>query len=148
MASSEQLAKEHGAIEQLAAGLVDMLDLPEPDPEATAAAFRVLATELHEHLAIEDSAIYPRLITAADPGAAATAERFNAELAALKQDWQAFRIEWSDEAIRDDWPIFLDEGHAMLKRIRARLQAENDLLYPVALQRSIIPLRSPETVWV
>lgn len=85
--------------------------------------------------------LYPRLILANRADDIATATRFMDDLTELKADWTAFLLEWSDDMIKYDWEGFVADARPMIERVRARVRAENDLLYPLALQRSAISLR-------
>ncbi len=138
----EHLMREHDRIDVLAARLDVMLDVDRPDAEAAMATLGMLVSELDGHLATEDSAIYPRLIVSDDAAAAATAERFVGEVAPLKRDWRQFLDHWSAPAAARDWPRFCGEARAMMARLRARVRAETEVLYPLALQKSIIRLRA------
>ena len=140
--SFDRLIAEHMRIEFKAKSLWARTALAEPDVAGAALALADLSHELLEHLAHEDSFIYPRMIAAANTDMSEVATRFADEFAALHKDWAAYLREWSSERIAADWNDFRAATHAILARLAARVHSENALLYPAALRNGVIPLRS------
>lgn len=75
--------------------------------------------------------------------------RLNNEVAAFEQafsdlrnDWGAYLLRWSENTIASDWSKFSDETARMMGRLLERIEAENAVLYPLALQYGRIRLRA------
>ena len=139
--SYERLIGEHARIDQAVEDMLHLVAGAIPDVDAVLLKLTDLACELGEHLAHEDSFIYPRMIAARDTAMADTARRFVREFATLRHDWSLYLGEWTGETIAADWDNFRTETLAMMARLAARVSAENELLYPAALQNGVIPLR-------
>ncbi len=122
--------------------MLDLVDEAASDVDAVVLKLSDLAGELREHLAHEDSFIYPAMIAASATSMSDTAKSFVAEFAALRHDWDLYLSEWSAETIHADWETFRAETRSMMSRLATRVSAENDLLYRSALQNGVIPLRS------
>lgn len=45
-----------------------------------------------------------------------------------------------------DWPSFREETKGIIIRLRARVRDETDLIYPLATQKGLIPLRERSRV--
>lgn len=141
MTSYQRLADDHRRIEDLTSALASCVDSRQSQPCQAYDLLHALTIELDEHLAFEDCALYPKLMLASGHGSVKTAAQFRVDLTILKADWTSYLSEWSSEAIASDWSTYADETRRMLARIEARVRAENELLYPAALQRSAISLR-------
>ena len=74
-------------------------------------------------------------------GAPAGGLDFEAAFEALRCDWRAYLADWDAECIAADWAGFQTETAAVMARLRERVRAETDLIYPVALKRGMIALR-------
>jgi iron-sulfur cluster repair protein YtfE (RIC family) len=138
----ERLIAEHARIDLAVGDMLGLVGEATPDVDAVVLKLSDLAGELREHLAHEDSFIYPAMIAARDTLISDTAKNFVAEFAALRHDWGLYLSEWSAETIQTDWETFRTETRSMMNRLAARVSAENELLYPAALQHGVISLRS------
>ncbi|UZK66108.1 hemerythrin domain-containing protein [Sphingomonas sp. M1-B02] len=140
--SYERLIAEHDRIDDAVSQLLALVEVETPDVDAIIIDMAVLSCELSEHLAHEDSFIYPRMIAAQNTGMSDAAKRFVLEFSTLRADWVQYLAEWGRETILADWETFSAETRAMLARLAARISAENNLLYPAALREGAINLRS------
>lgn len=140
--SFERLIAEHALIEATARQLLELASAARCDLPAVAQTLERLASELTDHLAHEDSFIYPRMIAAENTEMAEAAQGFVDEFSTLRTDWSRYLGEWTGDAIASDWHRFGEETRVLLTRLAKRVRAENDLLYPAALRSGVIPLRA------
>ena len=139
--SYERLLHEHDRIDRALARLQRLTDAQVPDVPAVSCALSDLAGELVDHLAHEDSFIYPRMIESSVGHVASIARGFVDEFAALSEEWKIYIVEWLPENIAGDWDGFKRDTDAILARLAARVRAENSVLYSAALNHGLIPLR-------
>jgi hypothetical protein len=139
--SYEKLIAEHGLIDAALARLAVLVKDDTPDLDGVTLALSNLSHELSTHLAHEDGFIYARMIGSSRPEGEAVASAFVAEFAALRHDWGLYLGEWNRECIAADWQNFRHETHSMAARLAARVAAENELLYTMALRIGVIALR-------
>jgi iron-sulfur cluster repair protein YtfE (RIC family) len=136
------LIEEHDRIVIMAVEFERLVALAEPDMESLIALRARLSSEVVRHLAHEDAFIYPEMIEHGSERIARTARQFVEEFEDLRNDWVLFLEEWSTECIIGDWIGFREETHAIMRRLRFRVQQENEILYPMALQTGAIRLRA------
>ena len=133
---------EHDRLDRLAVELLDIV-AGDPDPVASLATRADLSVTLDDHLSKEDGFLYDRLL--GKPGEdnyPARVREFHSCFAALAADWRDYLQLWDNECVAADWTGFVGETIDMMERLRARIKAENDLLYPMALQKNHIRLRA------
>lgn len=88
---------------------------------------------LRVHFAYEDSVLYPLMMRSGDGEAAALARQFDAEMGKLAVEFEEFARRWSGPTIIVGmFDRFRDEATLLLARLGARVERENDLLYPLA----------------
>ena len=136
------LVEEHDRIDGMAASFLDLVEAAIPDMEALVALRARLSADVMRHLAHEDSFIYPEMIAHGSECVARTARQFVDEFDDLRRDWSAYLEEWTPECILSDWQGFCDETRSIMARLRHRVQQENRILYPMALQAGAIRLRA------
>jgi hypothetical protein len=139
----ERLLEDHDRIDRQLARLTNVINDPQEDAVAATLILSDLSEELRLHLAHEDSMMYRPIIAAKQRDFIDAADRFCQEFDALRQDWERYLVEWTTGIIRADWAGFRASTQSMIKRLDARVRAENELLYVAALQAGIIPLREP-----
>lgn len=139
--SYQRLMDEHDRIDAAVASLSALCESDTPDLPAIVIGLSDLAGELEHHLAHEDSFIYPRMLSEAAGGTSDIAAAFVKEFASLREDWGLYLREWSVDNIAADWAGFRHDTRTMATRLKARVDAENRLLYPAALQSNLITLR-------
>lgn len=86
---------------------------------------------LQIHLLREDSVLYPAILAAKDPEAAAVAAKFQAELGCLDAHLAGFDERWLTNRISSEWRSFRDEMGALLEALRLRVERENAELLPL-----------------
>ena len=123
----------------MAAGLLELIGAYRDQYDAIAIARRIgkLNALLRVHFAIEDATVYPALMTGRDRRAAALAFQFREEMGDLAATFEDFARRWSGPTtIAALLGEFRDEATALLAVLGARMERENDLLYPLA-ERSL-----------
>ena len=137
----ETLMREHDELLRLIERLDDVVQ-GEPAPEIAHDALDRLRGTLHDHLAKEDAAVYPKLVGGTDQAAATAARETMAEFQDLSAHWASYLSSWGGDRLLDDWDGFGEETRYMIAKLRARVRRENELLYPLALAGAHIRLRA------
>jgi iron-sulfur cluster repair protein YtfE (RIC family) len=133
--SLESLRRQHDAAEEMAANIVAIVASYRDDYDAIPIARLIgkLNALLRVHFAYEDSILYPLLMRSGDGEAAALAYRFGDEMGALAADFEDFARRWSGPTvIAAMFELFREEATALFAALGARIERENDLLYPLA----------------
>jgi len=90
---------------------------------------------LRVHLAYEDTVLYPLMMRSGDGEAAALAHLFAEETGSIAPQFEDFVRRWSGPtAIDAMFDAFREEATTLLAALAARIERENDLLYPLAEQ--------------
>ena len=139
--SYERLMREHALIENAVKHLQVLVAAETPDVGVVVIALSDLSGELDAHLAHEDSFIYPRMIQGDNELLRDAANAFAAEFASLRVDWMMYLGEWNGECIAADWAHFREVTVEILDRLQRRIDAENNILYTVALRENVFALR-------
>lgn len=88
---------------------------------------------LRVHLAYEDTVLYPLMMRSGDGEAAALAHLFLVETGSLAPEFEDFARRWSGPTVIDSmFDLFREEATAVFAALGARIERENDLLYPLA----------------
>lgn len=88
---------------------------------------------LRVHFAFEDTILYPLMMRSGDGEAAALAHLFSCETGSLAPEFEDFVRRWSGpSAIDSMFDAFRDEATGLFGALGARIERENDLLYPLA----------------
>lgn len=96
------------------------------------AAFHQLSAKLRLHLALEDDALYPRLIRHADPRLQNRARQFQAEMSGLRDTYETFLRDWLHSGrFAHDRSEFPRAVAAVFTPLTARLRREDADLYPL-----------------
>ena len=136
----ETLMIEHDHLDALAVALTTAMSSAR-SVDALLAIRAELSIGLEEHLSKEDAFLYNGLIDARQPDFPAEIARFHSSFATLAADWTDYLQSWDAECIEAEWQEFAHETVLMMQRLRARIAAENALLYPMALRTNHIRLR-------
>jgi iron-sulfur cluster repair protein YtfE (RIC family) len=102
------------------------------DPAVLRKQLSNLAGKLNFHLAMEDQALYPRLMERKDSDAKAMATRFMTEMGGLGKVFTTYNDKWQVSAIRNDPAGFASETQAVFAALTRRIGRENAELYPLA----------------
>jgi len=88
---------------------------------------------LRVHLAYEDTVLYPLMMRSGNGEAAALAHLFAEETGTIAPQFEDFVRRWSGPtAIDSMFDAFRDEATMLFAALAARIERENDLLYPLA----------------
>ena len=131
----ENLMRQHDAAEEMAANTVSLVTAYRDEYDAIPIARLIgkLNALLRVHFAHEDSILYPLMIRSGDVQAAALARQFDAEMGMLARDFEDFARRWSGPTvIAGLFDLFREEATALFAALGARIERENDLLYPLA----------------
>jgi iron-sulfur cluster repair protein YtfE (RIC family) len=135
----DSLRRQHDAAEAMAAEIITIAAAYGGDDDA--AKLAQLIAKLHAllrvHFAYEDSVLYPTMIQCSDAKAAATAAEFEAEMGGIFAEFEEFARRWSTPlSIAENFDCFRDRATGILAALGARIERENDLLYPLAHRAS------------
>jgi hypothetical protein len=88
---------------------------------------------LRVHFAYEDTVLYPLMMRSGNGEAAALAHLFAEETGSLAAQFEDFARRWSGpSAIHSMFIVFREEATALFAALGARVERENDQLYPLA----------------
>lgn len=122
----------HGEIRALVERIEVELDLERiaADAAPVAIVVRELFGKFGIHLAIEDAALYPKMLAHHDPEVRLAAQSFQNEMGGLKDAFDAYRRRWrGPTAIACEPDAFLAETTAVLAALRRRITREDEELY-------------------
>jgi hypothetical protein len=102
------------------------------DPSQARKLLAAFTGKLRVHAAMEDDALYPRLLASGDPDVVAKARALRMEVGELYESFFAFVSKWSSsEAIQADPEGFGRDTIHELYRLGRRMKRENQELYPL-----------------
>jgi hypothetical protein len=133
-ASTLRFVRQHEELVALAKELLRTLDTRslEIDPTPSRRALAVFAGRLRVHAAMEQEALYPRLIASTDAAVAGKARELLDEVGLLYESFFRHLDRWADTgAIRAEPEAFCRDTMELLHRLRVRMKRENDELYPL-----------------
>ena len=126
---------QHEAAEDMAAGIMARVASYRDEYDALAIAVLLgkLNALLRVHFAFEDTVLYPELMAGGDGEAARLAHKFHDEMGALAFRFEDFIRRWyGPTLIATSFEEFRDEAMAIFAALGARIERENDQLFPVA----------------
>ena len=129
------MRRQHHAAEEMAASIVALISGYRDEYDAIPILRRLtkLNTLLRVHFAYEDTVLYPALIAGGDRAGALLALKFHVELGPLAMQFEDFARRWSSPTtIASSFDEFREEAAAIFATLGARIERENDLLYPLA----------------
>ena len=135
MATTDLLRRQHLAASLLGARLRDLVDHYRGGEDAYRVTLQLarLHSLLRLHLIAEDSALYPALLGSGDAPTVALALEMQAETGLLAAGLERFMVRWSSSAlIGADFTAFRAELAELLDQLAARIQREDNELYPLA----------------
>lgn len=91
-----------------------------------------LAGKINFHLAMEDKALYPRLMERKNSSTNLLASKFMQEMGGLGQVFAEYNSKWQASAIRSDPAGFSTETRKVFSALANRIARENSELYPLA----------------
>jgi hypothetical protein len=140
---TDRFSRQHEELNALAKTLLMTLDTRtlEIDPGPARKALAAFSGRLRVHAAMEQEALYPRLLASGHAPTVAKARELLNEVGDIYQLFFAFVEQFADgEAIRRDPEGFSRETMKVLHRLRLRMKRENEELYP--LVNALDPSRS------
>lgn len=129
---TESYRNQHVEVRALAARIEKLLNPTtiSADPAPVAAVIQNLFGKFGVHLAIEDAALYPRMVSHADAGLRSAAGNFQKEMGGLKVEFDAYRRRWpGPSAISRDPSGFVAETNKVLEVLKRRIDREESELY-------------------
>lgn len=141
MQNIQRLIEEHRQIDDLALGLVEIVQSPQPAPMEAFSTLRKLSACLDEHAASEEGFLYSDHMTVNAGQLEKEIEAFERAFQDLTEEWSIYVREWTPDNIEIDWHNFSHATQWVMERLRERIALENEILYPLALRHGRIKLR-------
>jgi hypothetical protein len=135
MAATHSFKQHHVGILASARKLAGLLDVAQltRSAENVRGVLSELSGRLKVHLAMEDKALYPRLLTQGDAEAQRVTRRFMNEMGTLSKTFEAYVQRWpSPAAIQASPASFVAETKAIFAALQTRVGLEERDLYPLA----------------
>jgi hypothetical protein len=132
MGFTDNFRSQHDEILAVAGGITEMLNSRDADPTVLRKQLSALAGKVNFHLAMEDKALYPRLLQRKGTQAEALAGRFMSEMGGLAEVFTIYNRKWQASAIRADQQGFALETRKVFGALAQRIARETSELYPVA----------------
>jgi hemerythrin-like domain-containing protein len=132
---TDNLRAQHEELLGIAAQIAGHLEPEElsNDARQVRSELNMLAGRIQVHLAIEDHALYPRMIGSNDKNVTRTAKKFQREMGTLAEAFRSFNEKWTHASrIQADPLIFVGEMRGIIGALRKRIERENRELYPLA----------------
>lgn len=131
MGFTDKFRTQHNDILEVAGQITAELNST-GDAAALRSLLSNLAGKLNFHLAMEDKALYPRLLDRHDSQVSALATKFMDEMGGLGQAFTAYNSKWQASAIRSEPAQFTKETQQVFAALTQRIVRENRELYPLA----------------
>lgn len=132
MGFTDKFKVQHDEILALAASISEQLKGPAPDAQAVRKQLSNLAGKVNFHLAMEDKALYPRLLERKGTRAATVADKFLTEMGGLARVFEEYNSRWQASAIRADMAGFATDTRKVFGALAQRISRETTELYPLA----------------
>jgi hemerythrin-like domain-containing protein len=89
-----------------------------------------LAGKLNVHLAMEDNALYPRVLQHGSPALQKVAGQLQAEMGGIKQIFSAYLARWSEPQLVQTRSVeFIRETNELCEALKRRIAREDNELY-------------------
>jgi hypothetical protein len=134
MAFTDEFRAQHDEILALAAGITELLHDRRPDAAALGAQLSVLAGQVHRHVALEEQALYPRLLGRRGTRAELVAGQFLNEMEHLAPVFARYAANWQAAAIQSDLAGFANDTRRVFSALAHRMSREACELFPLADQ--------------
>lgn len=131
MGFTDKFRTQHNDILEVAGQITTELNVRK-NPEALRKLLSDLAGKLNFHLAMEDQALYPRLMGRSDSHVSAMATQFMDEMGGLGKAFMAYNSKWQTSAIKAELAQFTKETQQVFAALTQRIARENRELYPLA----------------
>lgn len=131
MGYADKFRLQHEEILRAATEITDGLKA-KADPGQLRKQLSSLAGKVNFHLAMEDQALYPRLMETGDAAVRARANKFKDEMGGLGAVFTEYNARWQLSAIKADLEGFTTETRRIFGALAKRIERENADLYPLA----------------
>ena len=131
MGFTDKFRVQHEEILAMTGEIIEKIK-SQPDAPAIRKLLSNLAGKVNFHLAMEDKALYPRLMQRKDTHANALATKFMTDMGGLAAVFAAYNAKWQVSAIKSDPATFANETRKVFGALAHRIQRENTDLYPLA----------------
>lgn len=130
---SDRFQKQHASLlaQAMEIGAMFGPDGSIADPAACRRALASFAGKLRIHAAMENGALYPRLLAHGDPEIVTLAKGLLDECGAIYDELDVYLARWDASAIAADTRTFARETRRVFRRLGTRMARENDELYPL-----------------
>jgi hypothetical protein len=132
MGFTDKFRTQHEEILALCSQISEQLQRKDADALVLRKLLSNLAGKVGFHLAMEDKALYPRLMQQNGSAAEAMASRFQGEMGGLARVFSEYNTRWQVSAIRADPGAFSNETRKVLGALAHRISRETTELYPLA----------------
>jgi hypothetical protein len=129
-----RFVRQHEELSVVAKELMKNLDSIKiaEDPSTVRRMLATFSGKLRVHAAMEEEALYPRLLASADLAVRDKAQELLDEIGGIYDQFFQHLGKWSDGAtIKADSEGFCRETMALLYRLKVRMKRENEELYPM-----------------
>jgi hypothetical protein len=134
MGFTDKFRTQHDEILSVANEITEYLKRPNVDAQVVRKQLSSMAGKVNFHLAMEDKALYPRLMERKGSAAEGVANKFQAEMGGLAKVFVDYNNKWQLSAIRADLPGFANETRKVFGALAHRIARETSELYPLADQ--------------
>lgn len=132
MQPTQIFREQHREILEIAGQINEHLSVQSLDenPKDVSKLLARLAGKLKGHLAMEDRALYPKLLAHEDNQINQTAARFQHEMGGIADTFGAYQGRWSSpDAIQASPKDFIVESKRLFSALSRRIDSEDNFLY-------------------
>jgi hypothetical protein len=124
-----ELYEEHRQLEAQAAQLRAIVMAPVADAAAIAGMRWAMAQALHNHCVREDEAVYQAIFASGDGAATRAAWAYRQANGRISRVFGDYIGAWPVPRINHEWDAFRADTLAVLDRLAARIESEEEILY-------------------
>lgn len=133
MARTDKLRQHHDELVALVGKIQKSLSgNVAAEVENISTTLTTITGKLTVHLSMEDSVLYPQMISSPDAATSGTAKKFQTEMSGIKDVYVGFTKKWGKTAIAADTAGFAKEFAGIAQALAQRITRENNELYPLA----------------
>jgi iron-sulfur cluster repair protein YtfE (RIC family) len=135
------LMEQHDRLDAMADRLVTLARTHATPADECAALIEEMDSILAVHLRAEAELLYDQVQSGNDNDFAATIADFEQDFSLLDELWRQFLEQWKAAQIEADRAGFQSQASDLMTALKLRIARENELLYPLALEKCRISLR-------
>lgn len=132
LSPTHRFRRQHGELGDLAKTLVGLVADEAAlarDPSAARRALSALTGKLKVHAAMEDEALYPRLLVHSNGELREAAKRIHDSFGGIYAAFSTYSEEWPSSKIEASPRAFAQATRETMRVLASRIQLENDELY-------------------